>query len=175
MDRCLYCSGCTPRDRGDPCSHIASRRAVAWSVSMQTWNQPLTNLTNQMSMKLLRNKVSSWLEAMHELSALQEAGSQEVVTPPGRTSTALVLIVSSYLEHSTVFINVLDLLQATLVNACGDHVTINQYTDPDHFWALRGGGGSAWGVRSCSIDGLFADADIINITGDHFCYLQNAS
>lgn len=46
--------------------------------------------------------------------------------------------------------NILDLLQATLVNARGEHVTINPYTDPDHFWALRGGGGSAWGVGLCS-------------------------
>jgi hypothetical protein len=25
-------------------------------------------------------------------------------------------------------------------------LTLNAYTDPDYFWALRGGGGSAWGV-----------------------------
>jgi hypothetical protein len=36
----------------------------------------------------------------------------------------------------------------TLVNAQGKHVTVNQHTDPDYFWALRGGGGSAWGVRA---------------------------
>ncbi|KAK5411719.1 hypothetical protein LTR90_008093 [Exophiala xenobiotica] len=40
----------------------------------------------------------------------------------------------------------LDLLEATLVNAKGEHLTINQYTDPDYFYAIRGGGGSAWGV-----------------------------
>ena len=40
------------------------------------------------------------------------------------------------------------MLEVTLVNAQGKHVTINQHTDPDHFWAILGGGGSAWGVRS---------------------------
>ncbi|OAG40581.1 hypothetical protein AYO21_05282 [Fonsecaea monophora] len=39
-----------------------------------------------------------------------------------------------------------NVLEIKLVNAQGEHVTINQYTDPDYFWALRGGGGSAWGV-----------------------------
>ncbi|KAK5267219.1 hypothetical protein LTR96_007252 [Exophiala xenobiotica] len=39
-----------------------------------------------------------------------------------------------------------NLLEATLVNAKGEHLTINQYTDPDYFYAIRGGGGSAWGV-----------------------------
>jgi len=39
-----------------------------------------------------------------------------------------------------------NLLEATLVNAKGEHLTVNQYTDPDYFYAIRGGGGSAWGV-----------------------------
>lgn len=34
----------------------------------------------------------------------------------------------------------------TIVTPAGDHVTLNQYTDPDYFWAVRGGGGGAWGV-----------------------------
>ena len=44
--------------------------------------------------------------------------------------------------------NTLDLLEVNLVTAEGKAKTINAYNDPDHFWAIRGGGGSAWGVRS---------------------------
>lgn len=33
-----------------------------------------------------------------------------------------------------------------LVNAEGEHITINPYCDPEYFWAVRGGGGSSWGV-----------------------------
>jgi hypothetical protein len=33
-----------------------------------------------------------------------------------------------------------------VVTASGEAMTINHYTDPDYFWALRGGGGSAWGI-----------------------------
>lgn len=34
----------------------------------------------------------------------------------------------------------------TIVSADGIHRTINNHTDPDYFWALRGGGGNSWGV-----------------------------
>jgi hypothetical protein len=33
-----------------------------------------------------------------------------------------------------------------IVTPSGDVRTLNRYTDPEYFWALRGGGGSAWGV-----------------------------
>ncbi|KIX03880.1 uncharacterized protein Z518_07433 [Rhinocladiella mackenziei CBS 650.93] len=39
-----------------------------------------------------------------------------------------------------------NVLEISLVDARGQHVTLNQYTDPDYFYAIRGGGGSAWGV-----------------------------
>ncbi|KAF7505684.1 hypothetical protein GJ744_000533 [Endocarpon pusillum] len=39
-----------------------------------------------------------------------------------------------------------NLLEVDLVTADGSYQTINAYTDPDYFYALRGGGGSAWGV-----------------------------
>ncbi|KMP02044.1 hypothetical protein CISG_09300 [Coccidioides immitis RMSCC 3703] len=39
-----------------------------------------------------------------------------------------------------------NLLEVNLVDANGTPRTINQYTDPEYFYALRGGGGSAWGV-----------------------------
>jgi hypothetical protein len=39
-----------------------------------------------------------------------------------------------------------NLLEVTLVNAQGKHKTINAYNNPDHFYAIRGGGGSSWGV-----------------------------
>lgn len=39
-----------------------------------------------------------------------------------------------------------DLLEMSIVSADGEHRVINSYTDPEYFWAVRGGGGSAWGV-----------------------------
>ncbi|KAA8650336.1 hypothetical protein EYZ11_000705 [Aspergillus tanneri] len=39
-----------------------------------------------------------------------------------------------------------NLLEMTIVSADGEHRVINRFTDPDYFWAVRGGGGSAWGV-----------------------------
>lgn len=36
----------------------------------------------------------------------------------------------------------------TIVSADGEHRVLNTYTDPDYFWAVRGGGGSAWGVSA---------------------------
>ncbi|KAK2460205.1 hypothetical protein APHAL10511_007796 [Amanita phalloides] len=37
-------------------------------------------------------------------------------------------------------------IQFTVVLACGEYVTANQYRNPDLFWALRGGGGGTFGV-----------------------------
>lgn len=39
-----------------------------------------------------------------------------------------------------------NLLEMSIVTPKGKHVTINDYTDPEYFWAVRGGAGSAWGV-----------------------------
>jgi hypothetical protein len=39
-----------------------------------------------------------------------------------------------------------NLLEADVVAPNGTFVTLNAFTDSDYFWALRGGGGSAWGV-----------------------------
>ncbi|KAF3479904.1 FAD binding domain-containing protein [Arthroderma uncinatum] len=36
--------------------------------------------------------------------------------------------------------------EVNIVTASGEAKTINHYTDPDYFFALRGGGGNAWGV-----------------------------
>jgi hypothetical protein len=41
---------------------------------------------------------------------------------------------------------VVDLLQVTIVTPTGEHKTLNEFLDPDYFWAIRGGGGSNWGV-----------------------------
>ena len=51
------------------------------------------------------------------------------------------LILTRY--HNTGVDNV---LQFTVVLADGSHVTANSYQHPDLFWALRGGGGSTYGV-----------------------------
>ena len=39
-----------------------------------------------------------------------------------------------------------NLLEASIVTPCGEHVVLNEFTDPEYFWAIRGGGGNAWGV-----------------------------
>ncbi|PGH10938.1 hypothetical protein AJ79_05184 [Helicocarpus griseus UAMH5409] len=39
-----------------------------------------------------------------------------------------------------------NLLEVNLVDAKGRYKTINKYTDPEYFYALRGGGGNSWGV-----------------------------
>ncbi|KAI6024238.1 hypothetical protein EDC04DRAFT_2934018 [Pisolithus marmoratus] len=37
-------------------------------------------------------------------------------------------------------------VQITVVTSTGDHLTVNNYQYPDLFWALRGGGGSTYGI-----------------------------
>ena len=39
-----------------------------------------------------------------------------------------------------------DLLEMSIVSADGKHRVINRYSDPEYFWAVRGGAGNAWGV-----------------------------
>ncbi|EAW22098.1 FAD/FMN-containing protein [Aspergillus fischeri NRRL 181] len=39
-----------------------------------------------------------------------------------------------------------NVLEMSIVSADGRHRVINAYSDPEYFWAVRGGGGSAWGV-----------------------------
>lgn len=39
-----------------------------------------------------------------------------------------------------------NLLEMSIITPTGKHVTINEHSDQDYFWAVRGGGGSAWGV-----------------------------
>ncbi|KAF5339756.1 hypothetical protein D9611_009136 [Ephemerocybe angulata] len=41
-----------------------------------------------------------------------------------------------------------NVLQFTLVNAKGEHVTANAHTNPTLFWALRGGGGGTFGITT---------------------------
>ena len=44
------------------------------------------------------------------------------------------------------FLGVDNVLEMTIVTADGNHVVANSYSNPDLFWALRGGGGGTWGV-----------------------------
>jgi hypothetical protein len=43
-----------------------------------------------------------------------------------------------------------------LVTADGEYKTINAYNDPEYFYAVRGGGGSAWGVSDAASEFLQA-------------------
>jgi hypothetical protein len=43
-------------------------------------------------------------------------------------------------------ISATDLLEVAIVTPTGQVETLNKYTDPDYFWAVRGGAGSSWGV-----------------------------
>lgn len=66
-----------------------------------------------------------------------------------RISTGWLLIVSNIFLSCilpTALIIPLDLLEITIVDAKGKTRTLNQYTDPDYFYAIRGGGGNSWGV-----------------------------
>lgn len=69
----------------------------------------------------------------------------------------------------------LDLLQATVINALGELVVLNEYTDPDYFWALRGGGGSAWGVSSLDVTYFCWKTEQYWNLGDYFGHIQNTS
>ena len=46
----------------------------------------------------------------------------------------------------TEMLGVDNIVQETVVLPNGDHVTANLYTNPDLFWALRGGGGPSFGI-----------------------------
>lgn len=39
-----------------------------------------------------------------------------------------------------------NILEVNLVTPLGEYKTLNKYNDPQYFYAVRGGGGSAWGV-----------------------------
>jgi ribonuclease T2 len=39
-----------------------------------------------------------------------------------------------------------NILEATLINAKGEILTVNSTSNSDLYWAIRGGGGSAWGL-----------------------------
>lgn len=46
----------------------------------------------------------------------------------------------------TWYIGVDNIVEETVVLPSGEHVTANAYTNPDLFWALRGGGGPSFGI-----------------------------
>ena len=39
-----------------------------------------------------------------------------------------------------------NVLEVSIVTPSGEHVVLNEHTDPEYFWAARGGGGNVWGV-----------------------------
>ncbi|KAI9840689.1 MAG: hypothetical protein M1837_001365 [Sclerophora amabilis] len=85
------------------------------------------------------------------LDVYQAAAQQDVIVVGGAART--VGSAGGYLTgggHSPFAhfygLAVDNLLEVKLVTAEGEHKTINGYTDPDYFYAVRGGGGSAWGV-----------------------------
>ncbi|PSN68612.1 FAD/FMN-containing protein [Corynespora cassiicola Philippines] len=39
-----------------------------------------------------------------------------------------------------------NVLEVNVVTATGETKTLNEFTDSEHFWAIRGGGGNSWGV-----------------------------
>ena len=56
-----------------------------------------------------------------------------------------------------------NLLEATIVTPCGEHVVLNEFTDPDYFWAIRGGGGNAWGVLTSATYQTFPQPSHIQV------------
>jgi hypothetical protein len=60
----------------------------------------------------------------------------------GSVSSMIVFLDSNLRQ----IIGVDNVLQMTIVTADGDHLTVNEYSYPDLFWALRGGGGGTYGI-----------------------------
>jgi FAD/FMN-containing dehydrogenase len=56
-----------------------------------------------------------------------------------------------------------NLLEATIVTPCGEHIVLNAYTNPEYFWAIRGGGGSAWGVLTSATYQTFPQPSHIQV------------
>lgn len=85
------------------------------------------------------------------LDVYNDAGAHNVIVTGGSART--VGAAGGYLTgggHSAwsyfYGLAVDNLLEVTIINARGELQTINKYTNPEHFYAIRGGGGSAWGV-----------------------------
>ncbi|TFK66371.1 FAD binding domain protein [Pluteus cervinus] len=85
------------------------------------------------------------------LDVYQDAAAHDVIVVGGAVRT--VGAVGGYLTgggHSPFAskygLAVDNLLEVNLVTANGETLTLNEYSNPDYFWAIRGGGGSAWGV-----------------------------
>lgn len=69
-----------------------------------------------------------------------------------------------------------DLLEMSIVSADGEHDVINRYSDPEYFWAVRGGGGSAWGVRERTLLSVAQLRLTIDKFSDRYiCDLQDTS
>lgn len=86
-----------------------------------------------------------WLDVYHDASAhdrIVVGGSARTVGAAGG-----YLLGGGHSPWSYYYgLAVDNLLEMTIVTPTGNHATINEYSDPEYFWAVRGGGGSAWGV-----------------------------
>ncbi|KAK2757894.1 hypothetical protein FQN54_004300 [Arachnomyces sp. PD_36] len=92
------------------------------------------------------------IQAGEQLLDIYEAAAEEGVTFTGGAAQT-VGAAGGYMTgggHSPFAhfygLAVDNLLEVNLVNADGEHITINSYCDPEYFYAIRGGGGSSWGV-----------------------------
>lgn len=86
-----------------------------------------------------------WLDVYHDASAhnrIVVGGSARTVGAAGG-----YLLGGGHSPWSYYYgLAVDNLIEMTIFTPTGEHVTINEYSDPEYFWAVRGGGGSAWGV-----------------------------
>lgn len=102
-----------------------------------------------MCIEMLISKVELWLEDTRGLLAQQVDGLPAVGTLPGVISTVWGWTVSPlhYLLSSKLqtYLNP-DVLEVEIVTASGDTKILNEHTDYEHFWAVRGGGGNSWGI-----------------------------
>jgi hypothetical protein len=69
--------------------------------------------------------------------------------------------------------SLIDVLQFQIVNADGEVVIANKCKNEDLFWALRGGGGSTWGVSICASFALQKLLTIGTLAGSAQGDLQN--
>jgi hypothetical protein len=100
-----------------------------------------------MFIEMLIVRGASLLEAVRGQLVLPGGGLQAVAIQHGVTfmDWASTVRFPVFHEHSLLTLTA-DALEVNIVDASGNTKTLNQYTDKDHFWVIRGGAGNSWGI-----------------------------
>jgi len=126
--------------------------------SFMIWTHHMKNITFDQAFTLVNSSVvysdTFTLQAGVQWSeAYAAAASHNRVLVGGLSANSTVGSAGGWLAgggHSmlspTYGLGVDNVLQMTVVIADGTHLTVNEHSYSDLFWALRGGGGGTWGV-----------------------------